>query len=210
MSLISECSTDYRVNPQRNSGRICLVIGGGKNVWDEFKQAKEDTPNADTLAVNAVGCYVPGSLNYWFSLHCFYLKTWETVRRMCYKGEGYKRPTLFSLRHTSADGVQKGDIDAIWQFGDPTLKRSAKHGGSLEDSGFFAMCIALVMGYGRVHLVGCPADDSGHVFIPDWEYLEHDKEAIKQAWISTMARFPEVSQRVRSYGGLTKELLGGV
>jgi hypothetical protein len=186
---------------------VCLVIGGAPCVWEDFKYAKELFPNSHTLAVNAIGAYVPGSLTYWFSLHCAYLKTWHQVRKMTFKGHNYKKPLLFSLRHTG-EGVEKGDIDAVWQFGDPTISRSAKHGGSLEDSGFFAMCIALVLGYKRVLLVGCPADDSGHIFIPQWEYLEHDKEAIRKAWESTLERYPEVCQQVRSCSGLTKELLG--
>ena len=207
MGLTEVVITDYTLNPARLKSSTCLVIGGGVGVWDEFKQAKIDTPNAHVMAVNAVGCYVPKPLHYWFSLHCYRLKQWDILRRICDK-ETPDTPILFSLKHTSRDGVEQGDINAIWQFGDPTISKSAKHGGSLEDSGFFAMCIALVMGYGRVHLVGCPADDSGHVFIPEWKYLEHDKEKIKEAWVATMGQFPEILERVRSYSGLTKQLLG--
>jgi len=202
------CQTDYKFRSLRNAGRTCLVVGGARGVWEDFRQAKKDTPDAHVLAVNAIGCYVPGPLHYWFSLHCYYLKVWHEVRKMMFKGHNYQRPQLWALRHTG-EGVVKGDMNGIWQFGDPTISQSAKHGGSLEDSGFFAMCIALVLGYTRVHLVGCPADDSGHVFIPQWEYLEHDKAAIRKAWESTIDKFPEVPERVRSYSGLTRELLGG-
>jgi len=127
---------------------------------------------------------------------------------MCFKGHNYKKPSLFSLQHTSRDGVEKGDIDAVWSFKDYILQHSAKHGGSLEDSGFFAMCIAIVLGYTRVWLVGCPADDSGHIFIPQWEYLQHDKQKIREAWILTMEEYPEIVEKVRSFSGLTKDLLG--
>jgi hypothetical protein len=207
MSLEEIVKTDHKWRKFQHSGKTCLVIGGARGVWEDFTQAKKDTPEADVLAVNAIGCYVPGKLNYWFSLHAFYLKTWHTVRKMTFKGHGYQKPALWALRHTG-EGVEKGDMDAVWQFGDPTISRSAKRSGSLEDSGFFAMCIALVLGYSRVHLVGCPADDSGHVFIPKWEYLEHDKEAIRRAWVSTLDTYPECRERVRSYSGLTQELLG--
>lgn len=200
--------TDVRCPQPRLATQTCLVVGGAKGVWDDFRQAKQATPEAHVLAVNAVGCYVPDPLQYWFSLHCAYLKTWHQVRKMTFKGHHYQRPQLWALRHTG-EGVEKGDMDGIWQFGDPTISQSAKHGGSLEDSGFFAMCIALALGFGRVHLVGCPADDSGHVFIPEWNYLEHDKAAIRRAWEATITKFPEVPARVRSYSGLTRELLGG-
>jgi len=209
MSIGETFRTDYKFNPERFKGRTCLLIGGGRSVWEDFEYAKKLCPGADTFAVNAVGCYVPDTLNYWFSLHAYYLKTWHTVRQMVFRGHNYKRPILFSTKKITADGVVEGDIDATWLFGDDTIRRSAKQGGSLEDSGFFAMCIALVLGYSRVWLVGCPADDSGHIFIPKWEYLEHDRNAIKQAWINTITKYPEDLKRVRSCSGLTKELLGG-
>ena len=208
MGLTSRVTTDFSFVPERYQHKTCLVIGGAPSVWEDFKEAKAIYPHADTMAVNAIGSYVPGKLTYWFSLHCYYLKVWHQVRKMLYKGDAtYQAPILFSLRHTG-EGVQKGDIDAIWKFEDATIECSAKNGGSLEDSGFFAMCIALVMGYRHVCLVGCPADASGHVFIPEWEYLQHDKQKIKEAWERTMVKYPEVPARVRSMSGLTRELLG--
>jgi hypothetical protein len=158
-------------DPVHSRKDICLLIGGGRGVWEDYTRAIDEANKAQrswsTFAVNAIGMYVPDQLDYWFSLHCDRLVAWEHCRLLGCAGR-YRKPKLISFRETG-EFCKEGQIDATVRFGDPTVKRSAKHGGSLEDSGFFAMCIALCMGFKSVWLVGCPADDSGHVFIPDWK-----------------------------------------
>jgi len=192
----------------------CIVLGGGPNVWQEYNELVERLTLGPrkafhVLAVNAVGAYAP-ICHYWFSLHCDYLVVWALTRKLMYRGNGpYKSPQLITTKKTGqfAGSEPFQPIDISCSIGGPTIQKSAKHGGSLEDSGFFAMCLAVAAGYHQVYLVGCPADDSGHVFIPKWTYLQHDKNAIRVAWEDTLNRYPILRERVRSRSGLTKELL---
>jgi len=186
-----------------------LVVGGGPTVWDDYRRLTARLTTYQVLAVNAVGCYVP-ECHYWFSLHADYLANWALTRQLLDKGHGYTKPMLIALHTTGqyAGNPIFPSIDREVSIGDPTIKRSAKHGGALEDSGFFAMCLGVAAGFQRVYLVGMPADDSGHIFIPKWNYLEHDTQAIREAWMSTLSQYPILKERVRSMSGLTRELLG--
>lgn len=111
-------------------------------MWEDFKEAKSTYPNADTMAVNAIGSYVPGKLTYWFSLHCYYLKVWHQVRKMLYKGDAtYQAPILFSLRHTG-EGVQRETLTPSGSLKTPPLSVRQRMGVLLKTL-VFLPCVLL-------------------------------------------------------------------
>lgn len=71
---------------------------------------------------------------------------------------------------------------------------------------FFAVLIALEMGYKRIVLAGCPMDAKGHWYFENQTYGPKWDAETYQVWFEFAAE--EYSRKVRSMSGYTKTLLG--
>lgn len=198
------------------SNKVCMVVAGGKEVWDDYRYAKEvlgDAPHR-VMAVNAVGMYVPDKLHYWFGLHLPRLNAWKYTRRIGQPNgqREYDNPQLISVPHLPRSKGLELPLQAGWEvtFSNELISECAKYSGACEDSGFMAMVVAIAMGFKEVWLVGMPGDFHGHCFDPDWKYTEKHIGKIQQIWKTAAEAFPILKERVRSASGITKDLFGDV
>ena len=179
----------------------CMVAGSSVGFWKDFERVfgwvdSQDVhhpgcaSDADVLAVNLTGLYVPHA-RYLVSLHPEMLGPLRDLRRsLDWNGDGASTPVTISFRsHPGVDRVIPKPPQGI--------------GGT---SALFAVRVALTFGYDRVILAGVPLDDSGRFFDPPgaphvWPHAQD-----RGPW--ELAAKAEFGDRVTSCSGWTAELLG--
>ena len=187
--------------PVGQSSGICVVLGGGRCVWDDitklwrmmgftFRNSKDDEPPWTTIAVNDIACHYKPKLDHIASLHEAQLYPSVLIRHenACH----YSVP----LTHTQRHGVDRpGPALYAWDL-------QGYVGGT---SAGFAAAIAIAMGHSKVVLAGVPLDGNGHYFDPPFAKLtQFDTRTQDIQWSAFRDYFGDV---VRSMSGKTAKIL---
>lgn len=185
----------------RSSG-ICLVMGGGRCVWEDisrfykllgytFTNSSDDEPPFTTIAVNDISCYYKPRLNHIVSLHESQVGPSVLIRHenACHKS--------VPLTHT-----QKHKVDVPF----PALHAWELRGYVGGTSAGFAVAIAIALGHEKVVLAGVPLDGNGHFFDPEFTKLtQFDTGTQRIQWGMFREHFDGI---VKSMSGKTKSILG--
>lgn len=164
-----------------------LIVGGAKCVWDDWMNITVE--NYDIMAINYTALFLGVPIHHIFSMHANIL---GPLRRFFYQdmGMGKKQP-LMPVTHScdSYDGV-----DEVWKFN--------LNGGS---SGCYAAAVGVALGYDKIILCGCPADNTGNFYDPPWQDGFFKK--CRPVWEFANEKYYE--GKVFSMSGWTRKLLGG-
>lgn len=171
-----------------NRKYTALVLGGGPNVWKEAEDAFNSYNIDFIIAINTSIKDFPGRLDMAITLHPSKLKTWLTERN----NNGFPAP-LMTVAHKTYDGVTN-PIEYKW----PEMKYSGS-------SGLFAVKAAFeLLNASRVILAGVPMSCEPHYY-KSKEQPWNDSRAFLPAWKQSL---PRLLGKVKSYSGVTAELLG--
>jgi hypothetical protein len=167
---------------------LALVIGSARCAWEDLEPYR--TRSKAAVVVNDMGIYLDWPIDHWVSLHPELLTIWLDLRRKhSYPiSSGYETHT-----QKSSPGIKNA-----WN-----LEKYAAY------SGLFAVEIALLLGYDEIVMCGIPADGSGRFFDPPWLAGHHDDKNGKDSFKRHCLNNKELTKRVRSMSGWTKQLLGG-
>jgi hypothetical protein len=157
-----------------------LVIGGAACVWGDIETALDLGEFDGVVGCNHVGIHWPGRLDAYVSLHPDKLKMWAARR---------------ALKGLPPHKALVGSQDTSRRF--PGQDKPGS-------SGLFALKVALDdLGYDRAVLCGIPLEpEAAHFDNPAvWKAALHYREG----WIQAL---PHISDRTRSMGGWTAQMLG--
>jgi len=168
----------------------CVVAGSGPEFFKDFVRARELAPEADVMAVNMTGLWVPKA-HYLVSLHAALLGPLRALRlEFDWCGQG--TTPCVTVSHTPHPGV------------DQVVPKPAQ--GIAGTSSLYAVRVALSLGYPRIVLAGIPMDNSGRFFDPPWATYIWPHEVDRGPW--ELANKHEFEGRVTSVSGWTAQLLG--
>ena len=172
-------------------GGVLLVVGCGRHVWRDVED------------FSAFGVPCHAALINDMILHFPVLDGME-VRHLVCIDHGDVEHFAAIRRHNLSRHLErwtthsgKGPCDCVWAFDNIDVYQS----------GAFAACIGLALGYDRIVLAGCPQDSGGHYYDPEWAETEHYSSRTFESQWSGNAHIWQ--GRVRSLSGLTKKILGG-
>ena len=176
----------------------CIVLGSARGVWEDFEPIKD--LGYAIMAINEIGLFLNQDLHHWFSFQSDWLEA-SLAYRIRYASSKKHPP----WGHGFHGQWELNGVNA-WQFQDQTVK-DCRNQSRIENSGFIAMCLAVVLGYHPVILCGCPADLSGHIIKPPWQCrgVYGDQRGNLEKMV---AAHPEIGESVRSMSGVTKDVLG--
>jgi len=169
---------------------LCVVAGSGPDFFKDFERAQAIAPEADVLAVNMTGLWVP-KVKYLVSLHAALLGPLRSLRtEFDWCKQGTSAPaTVCHHAHPGVDEVFPKPVQGI-----------------AGTSSLFAVRVALGKGYERVILAGVPMDNSGRFFDPPNAPHVWPHEVDRGPW--QLAAQDECAGRVTSVSGWTAQLLG--
>lgn len=193
---------------KERDGGVALVIGSGRTVWEDLdrflgpnktqplqrrllqwtEETGWDGRHGDVIAVNDIGMYLHCHVRHWASLHGDHLVLRSNIRARV-------RPS--SVKPTLHCHVDHPGVNVVW--------RLVNNGGL---SGLFAAKVAILMGYDRVVMAGCPTDDTGCFFDPADAGGPHGQRHVGLAWQQEMQQIPALRELVRSMSGNTRKWLG--
>lgn len=178
---------------------LLVICGAAKCLWNDLARLP-DNLNADWMAVNVAGVFVPHPVKYLVSLHETHVNEYRMQRRaLGYPGEAI----------TIANG---GSPDKVIEF-------SGERGGS----GLYAIRCGLKLGYDKIVLAGMPIDSSRYFFdMPRMESLLPASirmdgvraDAFQRSWVGCVyaktwkSVSEELKPNVRSMSGYTARLFG--
>lgn len=170
-------------------GKAAIVIGTAGCVWEDLARVEHLREAADIFAVKEIGAFLPWIVHHWVTLHPKELPHLMALRLVRHYGMDIKPVTHSNKPHSA--------VDHAWEM--------ANYGAN---SGFYAAEVALVMGYDRIILAGCPADNTPHFYDPPWRKTTAGDSHVLKAWRLEIMRNGEIRSRVRSLSGWTRDLLG--
>ena len=173
----------------------CIVMGGSKLVWDDYYEASrmfKDKKDYDIIAVNDIGAqFKKEQIQHICSLHHRIVGALKILRN--------ERGMLEDCQTHSAK--EYDGVDHAWG-------NIATSGGT---SGFFAVKLALAMGYKKIIVCGCGIDNTGHYFDPETP-SDNDStwfdEACQAPWKDTHRDNEEARKRVRVMSGKLEGVYG--
>jgi hypothetical protein len=174
-----------------------LICGSAPCLFEDFANASKQMPGACIVVVNEAGNAIRGS----------HLVTQHPEKASWFR-ERSLNPAIVIHTGKPEDRARQPDIDVYW----PGSSILATSGGS-------AIAIALQMGFRNIVLCGMPMQGGDGYFKgsalmqdeprfgledPDCDYIRQYRSRLVE-WASAE---PEVSKRVRSCSGFTRELFG--
>lgn len=176
----------YRQSKRSSANtKRAIIIGGGKNVWQEFNDLGSVKDDAAIIAINDAGYVYPYQLDYWVTLHPEKFSKWKAQRQASGFDMGF-----ISIGY----GAPK---DNFYQYF--TDEMSDDWGGS---SGLFAVKVAIEKGFDEIILCGVPMNGDINAFRgKEWTEFE----TYRQGWKN---KLDLLRGRVYSQSGWTRELLG--
>lgn len=162
------------------------MLGGAACVWTDSAAALDLFSPDIVVAVNDIGARWTGRLDYWCSLHPDKMPRWRKQRME----RGLKHAECH-VGHEWTDSIDKV-TDYRW----PGMTSSGS-------SGLFAVKVALEAGADRTVLAGVPMKAEQAHFFNGAAWAERD--SFIAGW---EAALPYIKDKVRSYSGWTRELLG--
>jgi hypothetical protein len=171
------------------SGRVAIVAGNARGVFEEVIQVKAENPVV--FAANDVGMYLK-QVDHMVTLHASKLPHWKAIRQdaFCHYPGNHDFKT-----HTH--GSENADYD--WFGLTPVMALS----------GMFAAQIAYLMGCYPVILCGCPNDDTPR-FFESKALNGHAYVSVQEQIKQESAYKPEFKAAIRSVSGWTREFFGGI
>lgn len=186
--------------------RYAVVLGRHTDVWNELCLATQiiravagyDTP-ITIIATKRAGRDYDGPVHEWASYHPEMFKAWIAIRAK------YKRPPAGRLWSARSPRVKKPDTEGL------AINWIPAQGGS---SGMLGVQVGLAIGtthypneqpIDKILLCGIPLEKTGRY---DDNQLWREAELYRDHWIQFFKAHPEHRERVRSFSGWTKELLG--
>jgi len=170
-----------------------LIACTGRDVWKDIKRI--DYSEMDILCVKDTIVHFPDPIHHAFSQHADQLVHLVAIRNM--RNPSTRRQTDEIKVHTSSD-----------------TKYPSVHAWNLPGHGtssLGAVYVGLALGYSNVVLAGCPLDDAGHYYDPEWVgtyFIKRiaDRQEGPKFW--THAAQHVFKGKVKSLSGRTKDLLG--
>lgn len=199
--LIKTASPPY---PKKESG-VCLIIGTHPCVTADIDAALLAYPDAKLCAVNDASKIVP----------CDHIATCHPEKIEQFLKAHFD---AWDENYTDPD-LHVRDINEARNVILPVYKWAHNYGGG---SAIFAAVTMIAIGFERVILCGCPIDGGGGYAIPTHEGTPDDPRlgnmspdhSMVSAWHFSMRamidRAPEISSKIRSMSGFTKQLFGGI
>lgn len=174
---------------QTVDGGVLLVVGCGRNVWRDVEDFCAFGVRADAALINDMILHFP-------------VADGVPVRHLVCIDPGDVEHFAALRRHNLSRYLERWTThsvlppcDCVWAFDNVEIYQS----------GALASAIGLVLGYDRIVLAGCPQDNSGHYYEPEWMETEHyATRTFRAQWEGPVWR-----GRVRSMSGMTREILGG-
>jgi hypothetical protein len=171
-----------------------IVVGTGRTMWADL--AALDTLDADVMAINMAGVFLPRAPQHWASLHGEKFQWWIPLMHadgVAWNERGFSAgPVMETHSYRRYPGVKHVWPDSIMP---PT------DGGS----GLAGIRAGLAMGYAPLILAGMPIDDTGHFYDPPGRALATHGMFLA---VFRQAAKHEFRGRVRSMSGATRELVG--
>lgn len=167
-------------------GKIAAVLGGANGGLDDLRSFQRLAKVRAVFAVNDAAAEYPGPLAAFVTLHPEKLPVWLERRW------ALELPAPDEIvAHEAQKGVTRV-VDYRW----PGMNASGS-------SGLFAVKVALEAGFDRVVLCGVPMDTSRtrHAM----STFHNDRGSFLDAWKIAL---PHLRDRVRSFNGWTRDLLG--
>jgi len=160
----------------------CVIIGGGKTMWDEFEEVKA-LGDYDRICVNVAGMFIPNPVRHLFSWHAPQISAIKKFRMAEMPGDE-------SLCHSVRQDI---GIDVVWYLC-----------GRASTSGLSAIDFAFLLGYQKYILCGVPMDASGYFYKPTINHEFFDRFRHKEVHDKAQ-QYPN---KIRSMSGFTKEIFG--
>lgn len=190
----SELNKPSPTGAYEDSNISCIILGGSKEVWKDYKKAKslfDSNEDYHIYAINHIASiFRDGRVQGIVSLH----------GEMC--GPLRKLREVFSTSHSiTHSNLPHEGVDIVW--GELT-----REGGT---SGLFAVKIALAMGYQKIIVCGCGIDNTGHFYDPEdptENGMNRFDEACRMPWKSFHKSNVTAQERVRIMSGILRKTYG--
>lgn len=163
---------------------LALILGGANSVWDELREARRLATPDLIIATNHAGRDFDEPLDHWATMHPELLPRWTDARAKA------GRPAAGQL------------WTADHRPGPLPMRRIKGPGGS---SGLLAVFVGLELGVDRMVLCGVPMHANFSHY--DDQRQRRWTEA-RQYWYSWERALPRIGNRVRSFAGETRQMLG--
>lgn len=173
--------------------KALLIAGTGRCLWDDIQ--KIDYSKMDVMCVKDAIVHFPGPVHHAFSQHADQLVYFVKVREERFASTR-RQPNAIAA-HTSVE--RKAGVHA-WNL--------PGHG----TSSLGAVYVGLALGYRNVVLAGCPLDDSGHYYDPEWvdtRFTQQipERDGGPRFWVHAAKHV--FKGKVTSLSGRTRDLLAG-
>lgn len=163
---------------------LCLVIGCGKTMWEDYAKAKELAPGCgDKMLVNMSIAIIQEEVQHLFSMHYRLMTSYQMIRRAWMPDD---KAIVHSTREWA--GVEKA-----WEL-QPYCSTSGLAGAQL----------ALLLGYDKVILCGVPHDGQSHYYDIYKNPGHGDRDRSREVGQCTRWQ----NNQIKSFSGKTKEILG--
>jgi hypothetical protein len=192
---------DWKITyPERGPFRtrdVCLVVCTGRSVWDDVKASNWDKGSGmDIMCVKDSFLYFPGNVMHAVSEHPNQLSQMNQLRQFRPKMKKFR--TAKPLFHTAKGGDR---FVHAWGFPEPGC------------SGLMGVIVALLLGYPRIILAGCPLDSEGHFYDPPWYKSTNLERSFNQTsegprWWNKYNKMM-FDNKVRAMSGRLRDYLGG-
>lgn len=180
--------------------KTAIILGSAINWLDDYESVKPMLPDDYAVfAVKYAGVLWPYDLDYWVSLHVEKFAPLIDARA----ANGYpSAKTLFV--HRNQMPRERGK----WRMPEATIQpdfRWPKEDNS-GSSSLYAVKCAMIEGFNRIVLCGCPLDKGAEHIEPNAKpRFGKDADRFMSGW---RAAYPFIKDAVRSMSGKTADMLG--
>ena len=178
-------------------GKKALIIGTADCFYEDMKGV--DYESYEVFGLNDIPVYYSIICDHLVSMHPERIG-WYTCLGSKYQIHARPDPNGIKLVHDrfqTHSNEKYALVDHVWTFNDG--------GGSTS---LYAVKICMIMGFDKIHLVGCPMDNSPRFTMPRGMKSKHDYSKVEN-WETWENHAKDMEGRVFSRSGKTRELLGG-
>lgn len=169
---------------------IVLILGSGTGIFEDIRDAKEliGQKHFDAMAVNMSFLAYKGEVKHLVTVHQEKIEHFYELAKTLPEQR-------FSHIHTHSHMVCPG-VEAAWPIVDQN-----------GTSSFFAVKVAILLGYTKIILCGVPLNGSRRFYDSPYDVYENNFgcEAIEHSWHQYK---PQFGGRVRSMSGKTAQIYG--
>lgn len=167
------------------------IVGGGRNVWEDFARFAKMEVECDIMAINLMGLFFPKKnmhiMRFMVAMDPNQVHQMKLLRQTKYR-ETFPDYCAVSQEKPADYAVKINVYPICW-------------------SAVYGALLARLMNYRRIVLIGCPHDNSGHFYDPPeltspWF---NESPVHQQAWTDNEKYW---KGSLRSMSGRTREWLG--